>query len=80
MVDKLVSLEDAIATIGDGDTVCVAGFVGVGTPECLLRGIEERYAQTQAPAGISLLFAAAPGDGGEKGLNRLAARRPSVPG
>ncbi|MEN0040277.1 MAG: CoA-transferase, partial [Pseudomonadota bacterium] len=48
-------------------------FVGVGTPECLLRGIEERYAQTQTPGGISLLFAAAPGDGGEKGLNRLSA-------
>jgi len=72
MVDKVVSLENAIATIGDGDTVCVSGFVGIGTPECLLRGIEQRFLSHESPKGISLLFAAAPGDGAEKGLNRLA--------
>jgi len=72
MVDKVVSLENAIATIGDGDTVCVSGFVGIGTPESLLRGIEERFLTHQSPKDISLLFAAAPGDGADKGLNRLA--------
>ena len=72
MVDKVVSLESAIATIGDGDTVCISGFVGIGTPESLLRGIEERFNTHQSPKDISLLFAAAPGDGKEKGLNRLA--------
>lgn len=72
MVDKVVSLESAIATIGDGDTVCVSGFVGIGTPESLLRGIEERFLTHGAPRDISLLFAAAPGDGKNKGLNRLA--------
>ncbi len=72
MVDKVVSLESAIATIGDGDTVCVSGFVGIGTPESLLRGIEERFVAHQSPKDISLLFAAAPGDGKDKGLNRLA--------
>ena len=72
MVDKVVSLENAIATIGDGDTVCVSGFVGIGTPESLLRGIEERFLTHAAPKDISLLFAAAPGDGKERGLNRLA--------
>ncbi|MEO0327109.1 MAG: CoA-transferase [Pseudomonadota bacterium] len=72
MVDKVVSLEDAIATIADGDTVCVSGFVGIGTPESLLRGIEESYLTRIAPKDISLLFAAAPGDGKDRGLNRLA--------
>jgi len=72
MVDKVVRLEDAIATIGDGDTVCVSGFVGIGTPECLLRGLEDRFDAHQQPKDISLLFAAAPGDGKDKGLNRLA--------
>ncbi|MEM7069310.1 MAG: acyl CoA:acetate/3-ketoacid CoA transferase [Pseudomonadota bacterium] len=72
MVDKVVSLENAIATIDDGDTVCVSGFVGVGTPESLLRGIQERYITHSAPNDISLLFAAAPGDGKDRGLNRLA--------
>ncbi len=72
MVDKVVSLEDAIATIDTGDTVCVSGFVGIGTPECLLRGLEDRFHRDGLPRDISLLFAAAPGDGKERGLNRLA--------
>lgn len=72
MVDKVIPLEDAIATIDDGDTVCVSGFVGIGTPDGLLRGLENRFLATAAPRDISLIFAAAPGDGKEKGLNRLA--------
>lgn len=72
MVDKIVNLEDAIALIGDNDTVCVSGFVGIGTPESLLRGIEERFDVTQSPRDLSLLFAAAPGDGKDAGLNRIA--------
>ena len=72
MVDKIVNLEDAIALIGDEDTVCVSGFVGIGTPESLLRGIEERFDADQSPRDLSLLFAAAPGDGKNAGLNRIA--------
>jgi len=72
MVDKVVSLEDAIATIGNNDTVCVSGFVGIGTPECLLKGLEDRFLKDNSPKDISLLFAAAPGDGKDQGLNRLA--------
>ena len=72
MVDKVVKLEDAVAAINDGDTVCVSGFVGIGTPECLLRGIESRFLQEAMPKNISLLFAAAPGDGKDRGLNRIA--------
>lgn len=72
MVDKIVRLEDAIATIGDNDTICVSGFVGIGTPECLLRGLQDRFTAFASPTNLSLLFAAAPGDGKDKGLNRLA--------
>ena len=72
MVDKVIPLEDAVATIDDGDTVCVSGFVGIGTPDGLLRGLENRFLAEAAPKDISLLFAAAPGDGKDKGLNRLA--------
>jgi len=72
LVHKIVKLEDAIALISNKDTVCVSGFVGIGTPECLVRGIEERFDKTQSPKDLSLLFAAAPGDGKDAGLNRLA--------
>ena len=43
MVDKIVSLEDAMALVGDNDTVCVSGFVGIGTPQALIRGLKDRF-------------------------------------
>jgi len=73
MVDKVVSVEDAIAIIKDGDTICVSGFVGIGTPEALIKGLQDRHAEAQSPKDLSLLFAAAPGDGKDRGLNRLNA-------
>jgi len=73
MVDKVVSVEDAMAVIKDEDTICVSGFVGIGTPEALIKGLQERHAKAQSPKDLSLLFAAAPGDGKDRGLNRLDA-------
>jgi propionate CoA-transferase len=73
MVDKVVSVEEAIAVIKDNDTVCVSGFVGIGTPESLIKGLADRHDTSGSPKNLSLLFAAAPGDGKDRGLNRLAA-------
>jgi propionate CoA-transferase len=70
--DKLVSAEAAVALIGDGDTVSCSGFVGIGTPDVLLAALEQRFIESQSPGGLTLVFAAAPGDGKERGLNRLA--------
>lgn len=72
MKDKQVSAEDAIALIQDGDTLCLSGFVGTGTPEDLIIALEKRFLQTGSPKNLTLVFAAAPGDGVEKGANRLA--------
>src|SRR5215831_6157370 len=70
--NKIVSAGEAIAIIRDGDTLCVSGFVGIGTPDELLIAIEQRFLRERHPAGLTLVFAAAPGDGKERGLNRLA--------
>ncbi|HEX8374894.1 MAG TPA: acyl CoA:acetate/3-ketoacid CoA transferase, partial [Geminicoccaceae bacterium] len=69
--DKVVPLADAAALVRDGDTICTSGFVGIGTPDALLAGIEQRFLETGEPAGLTLLFAAGQGDGKEQGLNRL---------
>jgi propionate CoA-transferase len=72
MKNKIVSPAEAIAIIRPGDTVSVAGFVGIGTPDELLIALETRFRETREPAGLTLVFAAAPGDGKDRGLNRLA--------
>ena len=72
MKNKIVSAADAIAIIRDGDTVASSGFVGSGTPDELINALEARFVATGAPRDLTLVFAAAPGDGKDKGLNRLA--------
>ena len=72
MRNKIVSAAEAVAIIRSGDTVATSGFVGVGTPDEVIRALEQRYLDTGEPRDLSLVFAAAPGDGAEKGLNRLA--------
>ncbi len=72
MSGKRVEAEEAVSVIRDGDTVCISGFVGVGTPDELLIALERRFLETGHPRDLTLVFAAAPGDGGDKGLNRLA--------
>jgi propionate CoA-transferase len=72
MRNKIVSPAEAAAIVRSGDTVSVAGFVGIGTPDELLIAIERRFLETGEPADLTLVFAAAPGDGKDRGLNRLA--------
>ena len=72
MKNKIVSATEAIAIIRDGDTIAFSGFVGSGTPDELIAGLEKRFVETASPRDLTLLFAAAPGDGKDRGLNRLA--------
>ena len=69
---KVVPVEDAVAVIRPGDTVATSGFVGVGTPDAVIAALEARFVESETPADLTLVFAAAPGDGRDKGLNRLA--------
>ena len=69
--NKVVSLAEAVALVRSGDTLCTSGFVGIGTPDDLLVGLEERFVASGEPRNLTLLFAAGQGDGKEQGLNRL---------
>jgi propionate CoA-transferase len=68
---KIVPIDDAVALIRDGDTICTSGFVGIGVPDALLDTLERRFLATGGPRDLTLLFAAGQGDSKEKGLDRL---------
>jgi propionate CoA-transferase len=70
--DKIVSAAQAAAIIRAGDTVACSGFVGTGTPDELIIALEKRFLESGQPRDLTLVFAAAPGDGKDRGLNRLA--------
>lgn len=68
---KIVTSEEAIRIIRNGDTVATGGFVGIGFPEELAIALEAYYLETGSPRDLTLVYAAGQGDGGEKGLNHL---------
>jgi propionate CoA-transferase len=72
--DKVVSADEAVAIIRSGDMVATSGFVGVGTPDAIFAALEKRFLASAEPRDLGLMFAAAPGDGKDRGLNRLAHR------
>jgi propionate CoA-transferase len=71
MKSKVISKEQAVSLIKDGDTVAVGGFIGAGHPEEITLEIEKKYLETQSPKNLTLVYAAGQGDGKEKGLNHF---------
>lgn len=72
MRKKVVSAEEAIAIVRDGDTLCCSGFGSNGVPVELVLALEKRFVDTGGPTNLTLLFGGGPGDGAESGVNHLA--------
>ncbi|MCB2185312.1 MAG: acyl CoA:acetate/3-ketoacid CoA transferase [Deltaproteobacteria bacterium] len=68
---KVLSAQEAVRIIADRDTVATCGFVGTGFPEELAIALEERFLREARPQGLTLIYAAGQGDGGQRGLNHL---------
>jgi propionate CoA-transferase len=72
MRDKVVSADEAVRLIRDGDSVVVEGFVGQCFAEELTLALEQRFLLTGAPHDLTLVFTIAAGDRQGRGLDRLA--------
>ncbi|MFV9504041.1 MAG: acyl CoA:acetate/3-ketoacid CoA transferase [Oscillochloridaceae bacterium umkhey_bin13] len=70
--NKLISADEAVRVVLDGDTLATSGFVGIGFPEALAVALEKRFLETGHPRDLKLVFAAGQGDGRQRGLNHFA--------
>ena len=71
MRSKIVTADEAIALIHDGDTLSSTGFVQIGFAEALLSALERRFLATGTPRNLTLFAGAGQGDGKDMGLNHL---------
>lgn len=69
---KIVTAKEAAEIIKDGDVVGWGGFGGIGFAEEVAASLEERFIETGLPTKLTLYLTAGLGDGGSRGLNRLA--------
>lgn len=76
---KIVSAQEAVRLIGDGDTIATGGFVGIGFAEEIAVAMEELYLSKDdgplpaggKPGNLTLVYAAGQGDGKDRGLNHF---------
>ena len=55
---KIVTAEQAVRLIRDGDTVATSGFVGIGFAEQIAIAIEQGFARGDGPRDLTLVNAA----------------------
>lgn len=72
MKHKLMTADEAVRLIKDGDTIASGGFAGSGHPEELTLCLEKRFLKTGHPYGITVVCTAGQGDADSKGLNHIA--------
>jgi len=67
----VVTADEAVSIIRDGDTIATDGFVGACFAEEIAIGLEKHYLATGTPRNLTLVYAAGQGDGKDRGLNHL---------
>lgn len=68
---KVMSAQEALCLINDGDTVTTGGFCGAGLAEDMLVHLAESFLEQGRPKGLTLVYCAGQGDFKTKGLGRL---------
>jgi propionate CoA-transferase len=68
---KVMTAEEAVKLIRDGDTIATGGFIGSGFAEEIAAQIEASFLASGKPRDLTLIYAAGQGDAKTKGLNHL---------
>ncbi len=68
----ILTAQQAVALINDGDSVLFGGFIGSVVPEELEVALGARYREQQSPQNITVIYAAGQGDGKTRALNHIA--------
>jgi propionate CoA-transferase len=71
LTNKVVSADEAIARIREGDVIATTGFVQSCIPEALHAALEKRFVETNAPRDLTLIMCAGAGDSKGLGTGRL---------
>ena len=71
MRDKIITADEAMALIRDGDVVTTTGFVQSCIPEMLHAALEKRFLERGSPRDLTLIMCAGAGDSKGLGTGRL---------
>ena len=73
MAGKIMTAEEAVRFVEDGNTLSVCGIIGSLVPEKVLAALEKRFLETGSPQGLTAVFPVAVGDvHGIRGADHLA--------
>ncbi|HEY1608794.1 MAG TPA: CoA-transferase [Paraburkholderia sp.] len=72
-MNKIISAEEAIASISDGQTVASVGVIGWVVPDATLAALGKRFDATGSPRNLTFYFPCGTGDAvGIKGMDHVA--------
>lgn len=69
---NILTAEEAVDLVKDGDTLCTSGFVGNSLPEALFKAIEKKFLETGYPQNITLFYPASQGSRNGTGGDHFA--------
>ena len=64
-MSKVVTMDQAVATIQPNDTVITSGFLTAGTPDAIMKAVADSFDATGTPNNLTIMYGA--GQGNKKG-------------